>query len=245
MKKLILISGILLLSLNISWAQSGINQRIPLIGSEAPSFTAQSTNGQIVFPKDFGKNWKILFAHPRDFTPVCSSEILEIAHQQDEFKRLGAQLVVVSTDDIDSHKSWKAALEEVEYKGKKNVKIGFPLVADQTYVIANSYGMLDSQSKTNLAQSIRGVFFIDPENKVRAFYFYPNEVGRNIEEIKRTLVALQTNYSNNRVVLPANWKQGDDVMLPHLTQDEKDQMNLPNSNIYSKSWFMTYKKMDD
>ncbi len=241
MKKLILISGILFLSLNVSWAQSGVNQRIPLIGSEAPSFKAQSTNGEISFPKDFGKNWKILFAHPRDFTPVCSSEILELAFQQHEFTHLNTQLIVVSTDKIESHQSWKSALEEVEFKGRKPLRIDFPIVEDFSYKIANSYGMLDSQFITG--QSVRGVFFIDPENKVRAFYFYPNEVGRNIEEIKRTLVALQTHYANNRVVLPANWTLGEDVMLPHLTPEEKNRMLSPDSDIYSKTWFMNYMKL--
>lgn len=235
-----LIAGIILLSLNISLAQKEVNQRIPLIGSEAPSFKANSTHGQISFPKDFGSKWKIIFSHPRDFTPVCSSEILELAHQHSDFKDLNAEIVVVSTDGIQSHRDWKAALEEVNYKGGETVKINFPLVEDVSYSIANSFGMLDSQS--SVGQSIRGVFFIDPENKVRSFYFYPNEVGRNIEEIKRTLVALQTNYNDNMVLLPANWQLGEDVMVPYLVDSQKDTQGNPVKGYYNKAWFMTYKQ---
>jgi peroxiredoxin 2/4 len=240
MKTIILIIGIFVLSLNQLWSQSARNSQIPLIGSEAPAFKAQSTNGDINFPKDFGKSWKILFAHPKDFTPVCSSEILELAHQQEDYKALNTKVVVVSTDVIDSHNSWKAALEEVEFKGKKPVKIHFPLVEDHTYSIARSYGMIDTQA--NAGQSVRGVFFIDPENKVRAFSFYPNEVGRSSEEIKRTLIALQTNYSNPKVVLPSNWQPGEDVMLPHMDVYDQTEMKKSNSKIYQKAWFMTYMK---
>jgi peroxiredoxin 2/4 len=237
-KRQMLLAGILLLSFNFLHAQRGHNQRIPLIGTEAPSFKALSTEGEISFPKDFGNDWKILFAHPRDFTPVCSSEILELAHDQETFKRLGAHLLVVSTDNIESHHSWKTALEEVNFKNKGTVKINFPLVEDSSYKISNSFGMLESGS--DAGQSIRGVFFINPENKISAFYFYPNEVGRSTDEIKRTLVALQTNYDNKDVVLPANWKSGEDVMLRYV--EEGTNLESTDSDIYKKSWFMIYKK---
>ena len=242
MKKLMIIAGIVLLSLNVSLAQTAVNQRIPLIGSETPSFKASSTNGEISFPQDFGSNWKILFAHPRNYTPVCSSEILELAHRQEEFKALNTDIVVVSTDRLSSHRSWKSAMEEISFKGKDPVKIQFPLVEDQTYSIANSFGMLDSAYDTG--QNIRGVFFITPENKVGAFYFYPNQVGRNMDEIKRTLLALQTTYNDNKVVLPANWQQGDDVMVNYIEAKEKDKNGNPDAaqGFYSLSWFMTYKK---
>lgn len=242
MKKLMIIAGIVLLSLNVSLAQTAVNQRIPLIGSETPSFKASSTNGEISFPQDFGSNWKILFAHPRNYTPVCSSEILELAHRQEEFKALNTDIVVVSTDRLSSHRSWKSAMEEISFKGKDPVKIQFPLVEDQTYSIANSFGMLDSASDTG--QNIRGVFFITPENKVGAFYFYPNQVGRNMDEIKRTLLALQATYNDNKVVLPANWQQGDDVMVNYIEAKEKDKNGNPDAaqGFYSLSWFMTYKK---
>ena len=240
MKKLVLIAVILILSAPVLLSQKRETQRIPLIGSFAPSFKSPSTNGVISFPADFGKKWKILFAHPRDFTPVCSSEILELAYRQDEFKDLGTQIVILSVDKMVSHLSWKADLEDISYRGRNKVKIDFPFVVDSSSVIADSYGMLDS--KSNPGQSVRGVFFVDPENKIRAFYFYPNEVGRNIDEVIRTLKALQTNYSEPDVVLPANWQPGDDVMIPFLSKEDKEKLKKSDSGIYYINWYMIYKK---
>ncbi len=240
MKNLFLIAGIMFLSLNLSQAQLTVNQRIPLIGNDAPAFSAMSTNGQISFPDDFGNDWKVLFAHPRDFTPVCSSELLELAYHQNTFKELGAEILVVSSDKLESHLSWKTALEDITFKGREPVKIDFPLIEDSSFNIANSYGMLDSQ--TDIGQSIRGVFFIDPENKIRAFYFYPNEVGRSISEIKRTLVALQRNHTDQRALLPEGWKPGDDIMVSFLNPEEKSEVDKEKSDLYSLTWFMTYKR---
>jgi peroxiredoxin 2/4 len=240
MKKLVLVAGIIFISLNVIIGQSNVNQRIPLIGSETPSFKASSTEGEINFPRDFGENWKIVFSHPRNYTPVCSSEILELAYHQKEFEKLGAKLVVISTDKVDRHLSWKAALEDISFNGREKVSIDFPLVEDHTYKISNSFGMLDSE--TNVGHSVRGVFFVDPQNKIRAFYFYPNEVGRNVDEIKRTLIALQTNHIENRVILPVNWQPGDDYMVQFLTDEEKAGLDTPESDIYNISWFMNYKK---
>jgi peroxiredoxin 2/4 len=239
MKTIILIAGILILSLTHGWSQIA-STPVPLIGSTAPAFKAKSTNGDINFPEDFGKSWKILFAHPRDFTPVCSSEILELAQHQGDFKALNTSVVIISTDGIDSHIAWKTALEAINYKGRKPVKINFPLVEDQSYRIVKSYGMLDG---IKIGQSIRGVFFIDPENKIRAFAFYPQEVGRSSMEIKRTLIALQTNYADNKVFLPSDWQSGDDVMLSYLDENDKIEMEKPNSLIYKMSFFMIYRKM--
>ncbi|MFW6327899.1 MAG: redoxin domain-containing protein [Bacteroidota bacterium] len=243
MKKLMIITGIIILSLNIALAQKEVNQRIPLIGAEVPSFIANSTNGEISFPEDFGNKWKIVFAHPRDYTPVCSSEVLELAYMQNDFKALNAEIVVLSTDGLEAHNGWKSSLEELDYKNRGSIKINFPLVEDTSYAIANKFGMLDS--KANTGQSIRGVFFVNPENKISAFYFYPNEVGRNIDEIQRTLVALQTNYKDNRIVLPANWQVGDDVMVNYLDATERDADGNPDAakGFYNKTWFMNYKEV--
>jgi peroxiredoxin 2/4 len=238
MKKLVLITAVIFLSLNIFPAQQRINPQIPLIGDEAPPFNAMSTNGQISFPEDFGEKWKIIFAHPRNFTPVCSSEILELAYNQEAFKRLGTNIIVVSTDEIKLHHIWKAALEEVKpIERESTVEIEFPIVEDPGYTISNKYGMLESE--VSPGQNIRGVFFIDPENKIRAFQFYPNEVGRSIDEIKRTLVALQTNYRDNTALLPVNWMPGDDVMVPYPEsyEDLEDQ----ESAYYRLTWFMIFR----
>lgn len=239
MKKLAILVGFCILFLN-SFSQHGGSQRIPLIGTEAPSFKALSTNGPIAFPDDFGKQWKILFAHPRDFTPVCSSEILELAYNQEVFKELGAQIVVLSVDKMVSHLSWKADLEDIEYKDRGKIKIDFPFVVDSSFAISYKYGMIDPSA--SITHSIRGVFFIDPNNVVRAFQFYPNEVGRNSEEIIRVLKALQAVDAHKNIVAPANWQPGDDFMIPFLSPEDKKELKKPVSDIHYINWYMIYKK---
>lgn len=137
------------------------------------------------FPSDYGKSWKILFSHPKDFTPVCSSEILELAYAQESFDKLGAQLVVLSTDILEQHNSWKASLEQLHYKDREPVKIEFPLISDNDLVVSNQYGMIHNAESAK--KNIRGVYFIDPDNEIRAIYFYPNEVGRNVDEVMMSL----------------------------------------------------------
>lgn len=241
MKNIVVIVVVLLHAcFNVS-AQQKDQQRIPLIGTKAPAFIAPSTNGIISFPDDYGKNWKILFAHPRDFTPVCSSEILALAYRQNEFKELGASITVMSVDRMASHLTWKTDLEEVSKIKGSPVKIEFPLVVDSSATISYSYGMINPESTNN--QSIRGVYFIDPENKIKAFLFYPNEVGRNIDEIIRLLKALQTQYSNNNTVMPANWQPGDDAMIPILTDEDKKELKKPESKIHFFNWYMIYRNL--
>ena len=239
MKHIPIVLGILLLTATQSVAQQS-SQRIPLIGSSAPSFTSQSTNGTVHFPGDFGKKWKILFAHPRDFTPVCSSEILDLGYRQNDFKALNTQIVVLSVDRYVSHKSWKADLESIDFKGRGKVKIEFPLVVDSAYSISYKYGMVDTQTKSG--QSVRGVFFIDPDNIIRAFQFYPAEVGRNTDEILRTLQALQAHDKYEDIVLPVNWRPGDDFMKVNLTPKDKKELKKKDSDIYYINWYMIYKK---
>jgi len=216
--------------------------RIPEIGAEAPSFTAESTNGVIHFPADYGSHWKILFAHPKDFTPVCSSELLELGYQQESFADLNAELVVVSTDLLEQHRSWVKALEEVRYDGRAPVDIKFPLVADHSMKVARAYGMIHSSSSPS--QNIRGVYFIDPDNTIRSIQFYPNEVGRNVDELKRTLLALQETYAQDNIVTPVNWQPGDDVMVPYLTAEEKSSLGSSDSEFYQPIWFLTFKKLN-
>ncbi|HER10090.1 MAG TPA: redoxin domain-containing protein [Bacteroides sp.] len=213
---------------------------IPQIGVKAPSFTAESTEGIINFPADYGKKWKILISHPKDFTPVCSSELLEMAYQHQTFEELGAQIVIVSSDILELHHSWKAALEEVRYMDRDPVQINFPLVSDNDYRVSSLYGMIHSAQ--SLKENIRGVYFIDPENTIRSIQFYPNEVGRSVHELKRTLLALQETHAHNNVVTPANWQPGDDVIIPVLTELEKKNLGLPGSDYYQPAWFLTFRK---
>jgi peroxiredoxin 2/4 len=241
MRKNILVLIVLTISAIQLSAQDEKSVRIPLIGDVAPSFKAQSTNGEINFPKDFGKEWKILFAHPKDYTPVCSSELLELAQQQAEYKKLGVQLVVLSTDILSQHYAWKKALEEITYKERAPMHIDFPLVADADLSISGKYGMIHPGAST--AENIRAVFIIDPDNKIRAINFYPMQVGRNLDEIKRTVIALQTVDAEKFIVTPANWKPGDDVMVPALSQTEIDKLENPDSDVYQVAWFMNFKSI--
>jgi peroxiredoxin 2/4 len=239
MKKSFLIAVFLYFSLSQAWSQDKKNNGIPLMGFDAPPFIAQTTNGEIEFPGDFGNNWKIIFAHPQDFTPVCSSELLELAYNQESFENLGVSLLVISHDNLVNHANWKSALEEISYRGRDPIKIDFPLISDIDYQISDLYGMVPAGDR--VGRNIRSVFIIDSENKVRAVMHYPNEVGRNIDELKRTVIALQAT-TNKNIVTPANWKPGDDVMLRYLTHPESEASGKPGSDIYQYNWFMTFKR---
>lgn len=243
MKHLNIILGILFFSISLANGQQIGGQRIPLIGSKAPSFKAPSTKGFVSFPDDFEGKWKILFSHPRDFTPVCSSEILELAYLQDDFDALNCQIIVLSVDRLVSHQSWKADLEGIDYKGRGKQNINFPLVVDSSSDISYSYGMIDP--KINAAQTVRGVFYVDPNNIIRAFLFYPSEVGRNTAEIIRTLKALQAHDKDPHIVLPGNWQPGDDYMLPVLRPEDKKELKKANSRIHYINWYMIFKKDED
>ena len=161
-----------------------------IIGEKAPSFTAESTEGTINFPIDFGRNWKVILSHPMDFTPVCSTELIELANLQSEFESLGVKLLTVSTDPLETHKQWKKVLEQIEYKQYRRQKINFPIIDDSNLLISKLYGMIHLESDNN--RDVRGVFIIDPDNIIRAEFFYPQEVGRNMDELLRTVIALQT-----------------------------------------------------
>lgn len=228
---------ILLFSATQMWAQEN-NTRIPVIGEKAPSFTATTTNGIINFPSGFGRKWKILFSHPADYTPVCSSEILELAYMQDDFDKLNVKLLVVSTDSLETHVQWKKALEELNYKGRAPVKINFPLADDRKFLVSKAYGMIHAGSSST--KDVRGVFIIDPDNIVQAIIYYPMSVGRNMDEIKRTVIALQT-VAEGKYSTPANWQQGNDVILK-VKPTEADLKKPENSGIYDVTWFMTFKK---
>jgi peroxiredoxin (alkyl hydroperoxide reductase subunit C) len=208
----------------------------------APQFTAESTMGKITFPDDYDMKWKILFSHPADFTPVCSTEIIELAELQAEFEKLGTKLVVVSTDGLESHLQWIKSLEAIKYKGNSVPKITFPLVADKNLAVSKKYGMIHSY--TSVTRDVRGVFIVDPSDRIRAIFFYPSDVGRNLDEIKRTLIALQTAEKNN-VVTPANWKPGQDYMLhPPKSQAEADKLNQKHDpDLYSLDWYIWFKKV--
>lgn len=207
---------------------------IPLIGEEAPNFKSESTNGTINFPKDFGTNWKLLVSHPQDFTPVCSSELLELASMQEEFKDMNVDIILVSTDALYQHFNWKERIEQITYKNREPVEINFAMVEDEKMRIAYKYGMMHYRVSTT--RYVRGVFVVDPDNIIRLIQFYPIEIGRNMVEIKRAIMALQTNEKDG-VLIPANWEPGDDVLLPW-----HDKEVLSNPDVYQLDFFMTFLK---
>jgi peroxiredoxin (alkyl hydroperoxide reductase subunit C) len=237
MKKSLIVMLFVTLSVT-AMSQADSNSRIPLIGETAPSFVAESTNGSINFPADLGKSWKILFSHPQDFTPVCSSEILELANAQGEFEKLNTKLVVISTDELKTHKLWKTALEEMKYKDRETLKINFPLVDDNSKAVAKKYGMIHPASSST--KGVRGVFIIDPNNVVQAIYFYPMNVGRSTTELLRAVSALQT--ASKEYATPADWNKGDDFLVTVPPADALDNTKPAPAGYYRPSWFMLFKK---
>ena len=235
---------LIMLSFFIVTAISAQNNQIPLIGSKAPSFKAESTNGKITFPDSFGKSWKILFSHPKDFTPVCSTELLELAYLQKDFDALNVKLAVISTDVVSQHQMWKANLEELDYKGRGKQKILFPILEDPSKKASIKYGMLHAPTSTS--RDIRGVYIIDPDNIVRSVNFYPVEVGRNMEEIERTIVALQTSDAS-KMLIPANWTLGEDMLVPYFPYTAHDlsvnpQLSEEYYQLGNRIWFKKSEK---
>ena len=185
---------------------------IPLIGDPAPAFKAMTTQGEINFPADFKGKWVILFSHPADFTPVCTTEFMTFARMEKEFEALNCKLVGLSIDSHFAHIAWLRTIKEkIEWNGMKEMEVRFPVIADLTMEVARKYGMV--QPGASSTQAVRAVFFIDPEGIVRALIYYPLSNGRNFDEIKRLLVAMQTS-DRHKVATPADWRPGDKVIIP-------------------------------
>lgn len=185
---------------------------MPRIGDKAPEFKAVTTQGDINFPADYNGKWVILFSHPADFTPVCTSEFMTFAKMEPEFNKLNCQLVGLSVDGLYSHIAWLRTIKEkIEYKGMKDIEVKFPLIEDITMNVAQKYGMI--QPGESSTKAVRAVFFIDPKGIIRAIIYYPLSMGRNFDELKRALIAMQTadKYS---IATPADWRPGDDVIVP-------------------------------
>ncbi|HNF72943.1 MAG TPA: peroxiredoxin, partial [Chitinophagaceae bacterium] len=171
--------------------QDNTMNSLPRIGDLAPAFAAVTTQGNISFPGDYEGSWVILFSHPADFTPVCTSEFMTFASMEDEFKSLNCKLIGLSVDGLYSHIAWLRTIKEkIEYKGMKNVEVNFPLIEDISMEISKKYGMI--QPGESSTKAVRAVFFIDPKGVIRAMIYYPLSLGRNFDEIKRALVAMQT-----------------------------------------------------
>jgi peroxiredoxin (alkyl hydroperoxide reductase subunit C) len=185
---------------------------LPRIGEAAPEFTAVTTQGNINFPGDYKGSWVILFSHPADFTPVCTSEFITFASMEEQFAKANCKLVGLSVDGLYSHIAWLRTIKDkIEYKGKKNVEVNFPLIEDITMEVAKKYGMI--QPGESNTKAVRAVFYIDPKGIIRTIIYYPLSLGRNFDELYRVLIGLQT-ADEFSVALPADWRPGDDVIIP-------------------------------
>jgi len=216
---------------------------MPRIGDLAPAFQAVTTQGTINFPADYKGKWVILFSHPADFTPVCTSEFMTFASMQKEFEALNTQLVGLSVDGLYSHIAWLRTIKKkIEYQGMKNVEVTFPLIEDITMNVANMYGML--QPGESSTKAVRAVFFIDPKGVIRALIYYPLALGRNFDELKRVIIGLQT-ADNFSVALPADWRPGDDVIVPTAGSCgvAKERMDNASGELTCYDWFFCTKKL--
>ena len=185
---------------------------MPKIGDKAPSFKAVTTQGEINFPADYKGSWVILFSHPADFTPVCTSEFMTFARMEKDFAQLNCKLVGLSVDGLYSHIAWLRTIKDkIEYNGMKDIEVKFPLIEDITMEVANKYGMI--QPGESNTKAVRAVFVIDPKGIIRTVIYYPLSLGRNFSELYRIVLALQA-ADQFSIATPADWQPGDDVIVP-------------------------------
>ncbi|KAK4994702.1 peroxiredoxin 1 [Elasticomyces elasticus] len=194
------------------------------LGSIAPNFKADTTNGPIDFHEFIGDKWVVLFSHPEDYTPVCTTELGAFAKLEPEFARRGVKLIGLSANTVDSHGRWIKDIDEIS-----DSKLAFPIIGDKERRVAFAYDMLDHQDTTNvdhkgIAFTIRSVFIIDPKKTIRLILSYPASTGRNTAEVLRVVDSLQTG-DRHRVTTPINWIPGDDVIIhPSVKNDEAKQL---------------------
>ncbi|KAH8155504.1 uncharacterized protein LAJ45_00514 [Morchella importuna] len=204
------------------------------LGTEAPNFTAETTHGKINFHEFIGDSWAILFSHPADFTPVCTTELGAFAKLQPEFTKRGVKLIGLSANGLESHHQWIKDIDEVtgsEFTGKQ----GFPIIADESREVAWLYDMVDSQDLKNIdekgiAFTIRSVFVIDPKKKIRLMMMYPASTGRNSAEVLRVVDSLQT-ADKNGVTTPIDWTVGQDVIVPPSVSTEDAKAKFGEDNV--------------
>jgi peroxiredoxin 2/4 len=220
------------------------NEGLPRIGDKAPAFKAVTTQGEIDFPKQFEGSWIILFSHPADFTPVCTSEFMTFATLEPKFAELGCKLVGLSVDGLYSHIAWLRTIKEkIAYKGMKDVEVKFPLIEDITMEVAKKYGMI--QAGESNTKAVRAVFVIDPKGVIRAVIYYPLSLGRNFDELIRVIQALKAADAFS-IATPADWRPGDDVIVPTAGSCgvAKDRMEGKEEGVTCHDWFFCTKKID-
>ncbi len=217
---------------------------MPRIGDKAPSFKAVTTQGEINFPADYTGKWVIFFSHPADFTPVCTSEFMTFATLESQFERANCKLLGLSVDGLYSHIAWLRTIKEkIQYKGMKDVEVKFPLIEDITMEVARAYGMI--QPGESSTKAVRAVFFVDPKGIIRAIIYYPLSLGRNFDELYRSLIAMQTADAFS-VATPADWRPGDEVIVPPAGSCgvAKDRME-GKQDMKCYDWFFCTKKLSE
>lgn len=208
---------------------------MPRIGDAAPDFEAVTTTGNIKFSEYNKDSWVILFSHPADFTPVCTTELSGFAQEGDFFEKHNTKLIGLSVDSIFSHIAWVNAVDE-----KTGVYFNFPIIADIDMKVANLYGML--QPGESATAPVRAVFFIDPKGTIRLIMYYPLNIGRNMEEIKRVLIALQTSDAN-QVAMPLNWVPGDEVIVGAPNTLEALKARKADTSLNQIDWYLAKKSL--
>ncbi|MBR9680055.1 MAG: peroxiredoxin [Candidatus Altiarchaeota archaeon] len=218
-----------------------MTEKMPLIGEKAPEFEAQTTQGKIKFPKKYKGKWVVLFSHPADFTPVCTTEFVAFQRKMGVFKKMNTELIGLSIDQVFSHIKWTDWIKE-----KLETKIEFPIIADDQGEIAKKLGMIHPGKGAN---TVRAVFIIDPKSIIRAILYYPQELGRNMEEIRRMVEGLRT-ADKHKIALPANWPENEliqeQVILPPAQDQATAEERLKRANkgeIECKDWWFCYKKL--
>ncbi|MDW2958576.1 MAG: peroxiredoxin [Alphaproteobacteria bacterium] len=204
---------------------------MPLIGDRAPSFVASTTDGVVTFPDDFAGKWVVLFSHPSDFTPVCTTEFIAFQNDLKYFEEINTKLLGLSVGTLSSHLAWFDSISKM-YNG---ATITFPLIDDMNMQVAKLYGMIHENASNTSA--VRAVFIIDPKGTIRAILYYPSVLGRNLWEIRRMIIGLQTSDAFG-VGLPVNWEPGDDVLCPAPTTNEAMRKHGGVS-----PWFLKYKEL--
>ncbi len=210
--------------------------KFPLIGDQLPEMEVQTTHGKMKLPDYFSGKWFVLFSHPADFTPVCTTEFVAFAKRHEEFRKLNCELIGLSIDQVFSHIKWIEWIEE-----KLGVEIQFPVIADDTGKVAKKLGMIHPGAGTS---TVRAVFLIDPKAVIRLILFYPATIGRNMDEILRVVKAFQV-ADENKVAMPANWPNNelmkDEVIIPPPTDIKTAKERRGKPNCYD--WWLCHKKL--
>jgi peroxiredoxin 2/4 len=210
----------------------------PLIGDKMPKMDVKTTHGMMALPDAFKGKWFVLFSHPADFTPVCTTEFVAFEKRRAEFEKLNCDLIGLSIDQVFSHMKWTEWIRE-----KLNVEIKFPIIADDQGAVAKRMGMIHPGKGSN---TVRAVFIVDPEATVRMIFFYPQEVGRNMDEILRAIRALQT-ADKNKVAAPANWPNndiiGDQVIIPPPADEKTAATRKSGGDIVCEDWWFCHKRL--